>query len=511
MPSNIEQYTEEIRSGLTETSGTFGTISWEKPIPFDDPQLPDFPTEKLPGPLAAFVERLAESTQTPEEMGGLLSLGVLSTAFQSRYDVEITANWREPLCLYCVAVAPPGERKSAVISALTRPVYEYERQRQEREAPKIAQREAERRMLEGELAAAENAAVKGRSEERETKRDEALDLAARLAEFQPLWEFRLLVDDTTPEKLTDLMEKQGGSLTVCSAEGGIFDAIKGRYDRTLNLDIYLKAHAGDPVVVDRVGRRNNRIDNPRLTMLLTVQPEVLSGLMDNPTFRGRGLCGRFLYALCRSKVGFRKASPQPVPEQVRSEYKEFIHSILAGEGRGTIHLSAAAVKSLREYQDLVEKRLGDEWEAMKDWGGKLVGAAVRIAALIHCATSIGDPLAVPLRSEVMHAAISIGEYLGANAAVAYRTMGGDGGISDAEYLWGKIKHFGQAEINKRDLYRACHGHFHRIADMEPALGILTELRYIQEQSVDTGGRPTHVLQVNPLGLSDRSAKRGVWV
>ena len=101
------------------------------PIPFNETDTPPFPTEDLPGPLAAFVECLAESTQTPEEMAGILSLGVLATAFQSKFTVEITPDWREPLCLYCVAVAPPGERKSAVISALTKPIYEFEAEQRE--------------------------------------------------------------------------------------------------------------------------------------------------------------------------------------------------------------------------------------------------------------------------------------------------------------------------------------------------------------------------------------------
>ena len=118
---------------------------WEKPIPFDEIQTPDFPVEALPGPLGAFVECLAESTQTPEEMGGTLSLGVLATAFQRRYEVEVTRDWREPLCLYSSAVAPPGERKSAVISALNKPIYEYEAEVRAVEAAEIAQNQTERR------------------------------------------------------------------------------------------------------------------------------------------------------------------------------------------------------------------------------------------------------------------------------------------------------------------------------------------------------------------------------
>ena len=97
---------------------------WDKPIPFSNPNTPDFPVESLPGDVGAFVEQLAESTQTPEEMAGILSLGILATAFQSKYEVEITPDWREPLCLYPVAVAPPGERKSAEKSARSSPVYE---------------------------------------------------------------------------------------------------------------------------------------------------------------------------------------------------------------------------------------------------------------------------------------------------------------------------------------------------------------------------------------------------
>ena len=132
--------------------------------------------EALPGPLGAFVECLAESTQTPEEMGGTLSLGVLATAFQRRYEVEVTRDWREPLCLYSSAVAPPGERKSAVISALNKPIYEYEAEVRAVEAAEIAQNQTERALLEKALEAAKNSAAKGKANFEEM-RAEALELS----------------------------------------------------------------------------------------------------------------------------------------------------------------------------------------------------------------------------------------------------------------------------------------------------------------------------------------------
>ena len=122
---------------------------------------------------------------------------------------------------------------------------------------------------------------------------------------------------------------RGYYITVCSAEAGVFDAMRGRYDKTSNFDIYLKAHAGDPVIVDRIGRKSNYLAAPRLSMMLTIQPEVLAGLMNNTTFRGRGLCGRFLYAVCKSKVGHRNVTPEPVPNSVRMEYRDFVRRILS--------------------------------------------------------------------------------------------------------------------------------------------------------------------------------------
>ena len=362
MRQDIEPYADEIRRGLSEDSGhcVHSVPEWDKPIPFDNPSVPDFPVETLPGAVCAFVEQLAESTQTPEEMAGLLSLGVLATAFQSRYEVEITPDWREPLCLYPVAVAPPGERKSAVISALTAPVYEYEAVQREFEAAEIAQNQTERVLLEKALQAAQNGAAKGKGDF-EAKRKEALDLSAQLAEFKELHPFRLVVDDTTPEKLVDMMEMQNGCITVASAEGGVFDAINGRYDRAANFDIYLKGHAGDTISVDRIGRKSNYIPKPRLTMILTIQPSVLYGLMDNATFRGRGLCGRFLYAMCRSKVGRREVSPAPMSSSTRAEYRQFVRRILADQGSGLVHLSDDANTIREEYQSYCRSPHGGAW------------------------------------------------------------------------------------------------------------------------------------------------------
>lgn len=500
---NLAMHTEEWKP----TAPPPDSDGWEPPIPFATVETPDFPTESLPGPLAAFVECLADSTQTPEEMAGILSLGVLATAFQSKYEVEITPDWREPLCLYTVAIAPPGERKSAVISALTKPVYEYEAEQREFEAAEIAQNQTERALLEKALQAAQMNATKKKGNF-EACKAEALELAAQLAQFKDMHPFRLLVDDTTPEKLVDIMDTQGGCITVSSAEGGLFDSLAGRYDKAANFDVYLKGHAGDPVTVDRIGRKPNHIPNPRLTMMLTIQPEVLHGLMDNATFRGRGLCGRFLYAMCKSKVGRRDISPEPVPDAVKAEYRRFARHILADNGRGVIRLSPEADQVRKDYAAYIERKLGNEWEFMRDWGGKLVGAMVRIAALMHAAEVQGNPAEIPVSPEVVEAAVKIAEFLGVHAMAAYQMMGADETQEEARYLWRRIESTGRDEISKRDLFAKCQGKFKKVENMEPALQTLIEMGYVRETEKSTGGRPSKSILVNPHTKDTKYTK---WV
>lgn len=500
----LEQITESAKRIVERgDSLTPDTQEWEPPIPFDTIQTPDFPVDSLPAPVAAFVEALAESTQTPPEMAGILALGVLSTAFQSRYVVQVTPDWKEPLCLYTVAVAPPADRKSAVISALTGPLHEWEAEQRELEAEEIARNEAERDLLEKSLQAAKTRAANGKGDF-DTKKQEVLELSSQLARFKDLHPYRLLMDDATTEKLIDVMDQQGGAITVCSSEGGIFDIINGRYDRTANLDVYLKGHSGDTLTVDRIGRKANRIPNPRLSMILTVQPSVLSGLMDNATLKGRGLCARFLYAMCKSKVGHRNITPAPVPEKVRQDYRDFVRQILSNQGSGTVHLDQYADEIRIDYQRYVEKKLGSEWEYLRDWGGKATGAMVRIAALLHLASF---PATEPISPETMAGATSIAEFLGAHAMAAYRLIGADESQENAKYLLRRIETAGQDTITQRDLFDLCKGKFKKVENMTPALQTLTDMGYVRIEDQSTGGRPSKKIVLNPLRRRSRRSKR----
>jgi replicative DNA helicase len=111
---------------------------------------------------------------------------------------------------------------------------------------------------------------------------------------------RILADDITPEAAASLLAEQDGRLAIIRVEGGIFDILAGRYSRSIpNPDLFLKAHSGDPVEVDRRGRPPEYIRRPAMAIGLMVQPVVFTAIAANRDFRGRGLLRRFLYAFPR--------------------------------------------------------------------------------------------------------------------------------------------------------------------------------------------------------------------
>jgi hypothetical protein len=139
-----------------------------------------------------------------------------------------------------------------------------------------------------------------------------------------------LVDDITPEKLGVLMADNGERIAVISPEGGLFEIMAGRYskDGIGNIDLFLKAHAGDPWSNQRIGREAKSMQSPALTLCLAVQSEVIEEVGKNNHLRGRGLLARFLYSKCKSKIGYRKRQTISIPSSLSQRYKDHVFSLM---------------------------------------------------------------------------------------------------------------------------------------------------------------------------------------
>ena len=134
----------------------------DKPVPFDEPNLPTFPVHTLPDTVRDYVTALAESTQTPVDMCACSVLAALALCIQGKFKIQGKPDWIEPLNLYVVSIAEPSERKSAVISAVSKPITAYEAEENERRAPEIERSKMEKRILENEQRRLENQAAKNK-------------------------------------------------------------------------------------------------------------------------------------------------------------------------------------------------------------------------------------------------------------------------------------------------------------------------------------------------------------
>ena len=353
---------------------------------FAIPDKDEFPADALPQPVADYVKELSESTQTPVDMAGTCALAEMAVCCQDKARVQCKPGWIEPLNLFCLVVATPGDRKSAVISQMNQPIEAFERDANKLNRSAIERSQSERRTLEARQKQLEQKLAKNENEETRAELDEVNE---QIANFQPVRPLRLIADDCTPEALTRLLEASGGSIGIFSAEGGIFDILSGsRFNNAANIDVFLKGHAGDTIRVDRLNRPSEYIPHPALTVLLMVQPEVLRECISNATFLRRGLMARFLVSWPDSRTGTREYDTQPVDPVTRAKYEQVLYGLLSiqpGEKPFLLHLSDEAQKSAKMFFDDLEPRLDNELSNMYGWANKLHGAIMRISGIIHLA------------------------------------------------------------------------------------------------------------------------------
>jgi replicative DNA helicase len=461
---------------------------WADPIPLSARRAPrPFPVNALPSWVADMVAAVAEFTQTPADLAGCITLAALSTAAGGRAEVEIRGSWREPANLFTVVVLPPGSRKSAVFTALVRPLLAAESVLIERTRPAIVEAELALRVAAKAADRAANAAaaaVDAGGRDRLLADATAAAMAAETITVPALP--RLVADDVTSEQAASLLAEQGGRLAVLSPEGGIFATLAGRYSGAPNLEVFLKGHAGDMLRVDRRSRPAEHVDRPALTLGLAVQPEVLRDIAQMPGFRGKGLLARILFAVPENTVGRRRIGADPIPGAIADAYSENLTALVVGlagrEAPAVLPLSSAANERMLTIERDIEPRLAPSgtWAHIVDWGSKYAGAVARIAGLIHLADHLPNGADEPVSAETFNQAATIGAYFAEHALTAFDDMGTDPLVDDACHILGWTERSQTERFTKRDLFTALsRGRFRKAADLDPVLNLLVAHGYLR--------------------------------
>lgn len=469
--------------------------------------LMSFPTEELPEEIRPYIEAVSESLQVPVDMVATFVLSILSLCIQGKYWLNVKPDWTESLNLYVVVVGRPSERKSPTLKETTKPVFKYVEEENQKRQPYIAEYELKKKILTGRLKNIQDALSKMSKKNTYTMND-AIECQKELTELEEVRELKMILDDVTPESLVKAMQENNERMGIISAEGGIFGMLAGRYNNNTNFDIFLKSYSGEYYSAVRIGREDAELKHPYLTICLAVQPQVISDIMENKDFRGKGLLARFLYSIPNTRVGERVYKTKPISPFIRSDYEKLIHELLdipdfTNFVERTIRLSDGADKLAETYYHWIESRLTNELEEIEDWAGKLHGNTMRIAGILHVVKHRIGSVNTLLEESTMKSAIEIGKYYLEHSKMAFDIMGlsDPQEVKEAKYIISRLgtndKNDLNDFINKRDAIRLCQ-RYESVEEMEPGLKCLEEHGYIAIVKETKGrGRPSEKIYINP--------------
>lgn len=486
-------------------------LEWGTPLLLDEKPLKPWPRDVFPEPIESFVQELSRSSETPLELSALLALSVLATASHKKFQVQIKDGYCEPINIWTLTVLPPASRKTAVFKEITKPLRQWEAEKKEQLEPLVKSAESAQKTMDVSLKGLRQQAAKIKNPEELQKLqfqiEEAEANVPKLPTFPQIW-----TSDVTNEQLGVIMAANGEGMGLLNDEGGIFDVLSGLYSEgRSNIDLYLQAHAGSPVRVDRGSRPPIFMERAVLTMGFAVQPLTVKKVCANKTYRGRGLLGRFLYVVPKSNIGYRTLEAPPMLQEHREAWAHLIKALLhrahtSEENKEiyTLYLTEEAHARWLEHAKGIETMMCEEMGYLThiaDWAGKLSGAIARMAALLHIARyAHQNPCSFSISFKDMDSAVKIGHMLISHALFVFDQLLEDEEQGLARKLCAWIKQEKLTSFTRRDASRK----FRQAVNELPAALLLLEQSEIIRKAARSSatGRPSDRYEVNPELIKD---------
>jgi hypothetical protein len=383
----IEQQAEELAAHSQESHDSQGI---PEPLRRHAPASIPYPDELGPilGPAA---QALHEVIQAPLAICSGAVLAASSLAVQGLADIEIDGR-RHPSSIIVVAVAEPGDRKSAVDAEANRPAREFELELAETW-------EADRQKYENELAEWEM--LRSRAK-KAAEKPGSKSLAAALNEIglaprAPLTP-KVAVADFTAEGLAKLYSTGRPSMAAVTDEGamvfGGHSMSKEAESRTAATICKLWDGTGLDRV--RVGDGASSLRGIRFAAHLMIQPVVAEQVLSNPVLSGQGLLARTLLAWPASLAGSRTYRPvnlRELPALIRYKARLlelFRRPLPMAAGKHNeldppaLTLQPKAYEFWRTFYGQVEREIapGGRFAVAKAWASKTPEQCLRIAAVL---------------------------------------------------------------------------------------------------------------------------------
>jgi hypothetical protein len=182
--------------------------NWEMIIPLNEHELPNFPTEDFPPLLHKMIQELSESIDVQPELVALVLLGVVSACVTGKYICKVSEVYCEPIHIWTCIALESGNRKSAVLNLLTKPILDYENRVNQEIIPEVIKAKSIRKSQEKIIEKKRNKLKNFEDSQNELREISDLEMNLQAIPTQ----FRVLADDVTQEKLAILMSENAGAI-----------------------------------------------------------------------------------------------------------------------------------------------------------------------------------------------------------------------------------------------------------------------------------------------------------
>lgn len=386
-----------------------------------------FPVNALGDVLAAAVWQHHGNSRLPIELIAPIALGMAAAAVHDLYDVQRPNLAPSPVSLFVALIAATGEGKDAAAAPFARPFFdfqanaddEYQAKLRAYEVDLLAWKVAERVLL-GEM----EQHVRDKKDIRGVKDRLTAHLVNRPeAPRAPL----VIYDDATVTAMKNSLCERWRAGMLFSMEGS--DLFNGRLGT--EYPFWNTGWGGQPIFSDRVTEGRRSVHDPRLGMVVGIQPEPFRRFLKRRGVEAHdsGFTARYLIAVPPSTKGSRLLGEWQASTDALDAYaaraRELLDasadSTMSGRERTVLRLSpAAAARFVGIYNNLqVLMAPGQPYSEISGQAAKAAENVARVAAVLH----VFDRLKGEISEDTLARAAAIVEWF-VNQFLALFSAGG---------------------------------------------------------------------------------------
>ena len=474
---------------------------WPDPQKLDEslPPVPPFPIKLLPKRIAAYVQDVAERMSCPVDFPAIAAMVALASALGSRVCCKPYANgtWFVPAGAWGMVVSPPSAIKSPPLSEMLRPLYEMDKAAAEQYRLALEQYQINKAIHDNAV----KAAIRGGAA--------PVGLSAPVEPAMT----RYIVNDSTYEMLVAIAAANPGGFLVWRDElVGWFHSLNKENQKEAR-GLYLTGWSGtEGYATDRIGRGHVRADRVNLSLLGTIQPNVLRQIVYDAVAGGGaddGLVARFQLAVypdpLKAFVKVDRNPDWPSMQHYEGLIRTFVTLDPASVGAsvgldGVAYLpfDSDAQQIFDDWRQALEDRIrnpdAEEHPAMLAHLGKYRSLFPKLALVLHLAAGHSGPIG----KTAAQRAVVWTVYLEAHARRIYHTAT-NRAMQSAVALANKIKAGKLAPgFTRSDILVKEWAGLRTAEEVGTALAVLRDMNWLSvTEDRSTGGRPAERHYISP--------------